>query len=267
MRVSARIGAFLRTEGAVARLLTGWATGAGVIMQSDYGSYEDDAPLPPPSVVVIPEQYGRIHRLIERAVPVRLEIAVDAQFYPKAQGINVIAELPGNTPGGEFVMLGAHLDSWHGATGATDNGAGSAVVMEVMRILASLDRPLARGVRAALWSGEEQCLCGSRAYVKQHFADPVTMQLKPEHARLSAYFNLDNGAGRIRGVYLQGNDMAQPDLRDLVRAARRARCDALHAGEHVRHRSSVVQRGRVAGVPVHAGSARLRPQHAPLERR
>jgi len=210
MRVSARIGAFLRTEGAVARLLTGWATGAGVIMQSDYGSYEDDAPLPPPSVVVIPEQYGRIHRLVERAVPVRLEIAVDAQFYPKAQGINVIAELPGKAPGGEFVMLGAHLDSWHGATGATDNGAGSAVVMEVMRILASLDRPLARGVRAALWSGEEQCLCGSRAYVKQHFADPVTMQLKPEHARLSAYFNLDNGAGRIRGVYLQGNDMARP---------------------------------------------------------
>ena len=124
--------------------------------------------------------------------------------------INVIAELPGKAPGGEFVMLGAHLDSWHGATGATDNGAGSAVVMEVMRILASLDRPLARGVRAALWSGEEQCLCGSRAYVKQHFADPVTMQLKPEHARLSAYFNLDNGAGRIRGVYLQGNDMARP---------------------------------------------------------
>ena len=173
--------------------------------------------------------------------------------------INVIAELPGKAPGGEFVMLGAHLDSWHGATGATDNGAGSAVVMEVMRILASLDRPLARGVRAALWSGEEQCLCGSRAYVKQHFADPVTMQLKPEHARLSAYFNLDNGAGRIRGVYPAGERHGAADFRDLVRAARRARCDALHAGEHVRHRSSVLQRGRVAGVPVCAGPARLRP--------
>ena len=107
-------------------------------------------------------------------------------------------------------MLGAHLDSWHAGTGATDNAAGCAVMLEAVRILKALALPLDRTVRLVLWSGEEQGLHGSRAYVKQHFADPVTMALRPEHAKVSAYFNLDNGPGRIRGVYLQGNDMARP---------------------------------------------------------
>ncbi len=109
-------------------------------------------------------------------------------------------------------MLGAHLDSWHGATGATDNAAGSAVVMEVMRILMALDLDMNRDVRAALWGGEEQGLFGSRGYVTKHFAEPISMTLKPDHAKLSAYFNLDNGGGKIRGVYLQENDMARPIL-------------------------------------------------------
>ena len=125
-------------------------------------------------------------------------------------GVNVVAELPGGARKDELVMLGAHLDSWHTGTGATDNAAGCAVVIEAMRILKAMGLPLARSVRLALWSGEEQALFGSRAYVKQHFGDPNTMLLKPEHAKLSAYFNLDNGTGRIRGVYLQGNDMARP---------------------------------------------------------
>jgi hypothetical protein len=100
----------------------------------------------------------------------------------------------------EVVMLGAHLDSWHAGTGATDNAAGSAVVLEAMRILKALDLPLDRTVRLALWGGEEQAYFGSRAYVREHFADPVTMAVKPEHAQLSGYFNLDNGTGKIRGV-------------------------------------------------------------------
>jgi len=209
-KVAGRISAFLSEEGAAAVLLTGWARGAGVIMRSDYGSWLEDDPVPPPSVVLMPEQYNRIHRLLERDVPVELEIAVDATFYPEAEGFNVIAQIPGAARGGELVMLGAHLDSWHGATGATDNAAGSAVEMEVMRILKTLNLPMRRTVRAALWDGEEQCLCGSRAYVVNHFADPLDMNLKPEHAKLSAYFNLDNGGGKIRGVYLQQNDMARP---------------------------------------------------------
>ena len=153
---------------------------------------------------------NRIHRLLERDVVVELEVDVEASFYSDAEGTKVIAEIPGAERGGEVVMLGAHFDSWHGATGATDNAAGSAVVMEAMRILRVLNLPMQRSVRAALWDGEEQCLCGSRAYVANHFADPVDMHLKPAHEKLSAYFNLDGGGGKIRGVYLQQNDMARP---------------------------------------------------------
>jgi Zn-dependent M28 family amino/carboxypeptidase len=125
---------------------------------------------------------------------------------------NVIGEIPGTDKKlkPELVMLGAHFDSWHAATGTTDNAAGSAVMMEAMRILKTLDIHPRRTIRIALWSGEEQGLLGSRGYVKKHFADPETMTLLPEHALLSGYFNLDNGGGRIRGIYMQGNDAMRP---------------------------------------------------------
>ena len=125
---------------------------------------------------------------------------------------NVIAEIPGTDPKlkNEVVMLGAHLDSWHAATGATDNGAGSGVMMEVMRILKALDIKPRRTIRLALWSGEEQGLLGSRGYVKNHFGDRMTMTLKPEQEKISAYYNLDNGGGKIRGIYMQGNDEVRP---------------------------------------------------------
>jgi Zn-dependent M28 family amino/carboxypeptidase len=123
---------------------------------------------------------------------------------------NVVAELPGGDKADELVMLGAHFDSWHAGTGATDNAAGSAVMMEAMRILKASGVKLRRTVRLALWSGEEEGLLGSAAYVKDHFADRQTMQLKPEHAKLSVYLNVDNGTGAIRGVYLQGNEAIAP---------------------------------------------------------
>ena len=107
-------------------------------------------------------------------------------------------------------MLGAHLDSWTGATGAADDAAGCAVMLEAVRILKTLNLKMDRTIRVALWSGEESGLLGSKAYVKEHFADPETMAVKPEHAKLSAYFNVDNGSGKLRGIYLQGNDMARP---------------------------------------------------------
>jgi Zn-dependent M28 family amino/carboxypeptidase len=107
-------------------------------------------------------------------------------------------------------MLGAHFDSWHGGTGATDNASGSAVMMEVMRILKQTGLPLRRTVRIALWGGEEQGLLGSRAYVTEHFGDRATMQMKPGHAKFSSYFNMDNGTGAFRGVYLQGNEAVAP---------------------------------------------------------
>jgi Zn-dependent M28 family amino/carboxypeptidase len=107
-------------------------------------------------------------------------------------------------------MIGAHFDSWHSGTGTTDNGAGSAVMIEVTRILTSLKLKMDRTVRIGLWSGEEQGLLGSKAYVKEHFADPKTMHLTAEHAKISGYFNLDNGSGKIRGVFLQGHDAMRP---------------------------------------------------------
>lgn len=209
-RVRGRLFAYLNSEGVVAVLIPGYESRAAVLFQSDYGTFDPAYASPPPTVALMPEHYNRLHRLLERGETVALSVDVDATLFEDQPGQNLIAELPGTSRRGELVMLGAHFDSWHAATGATDNASGSAVVMEVMRILKALDVPLRRTVRAALWDGEEQCLCGSRGYVKNHFADPVTMALKPEHEKLSAYFNLDNGSGKIRGVYLQQNDMARP---------------------------------------------------------
>jgi Zn-dependent M28 family amino/carboxypeptidase len=141
---------------------------------------------------------------------VKLQFDIKTQFDANTDSFNVIAEIPGNAKKDELVMVGGHFDSWHYGTGATDNGAGSAVSMEVMRILNSLNLKMDRTVRMALWSGEEQGLLGSRAYVKEHFADPAVMKTTAEHDRLSGYFNIDNGTGRIRGVYLQGNEMMRP---------------------------------------------------------
>ncbi|MGE0621659.1 MAG: M28 family peptidase [Pseudomonadales bacterium] len=205
-----RMFAFLVREGVAAVLIPGYESRAAVLFQSDFGTHEPAHASPPPTVALMPEHYNRLHRLIERGERVEVSVDVDATIFENQPGQNVIAELPGTGRRGELVMLGAHLDSWHGATGATDNASGSAVVLEVMRILKTLGVPLQRTVRAALWDGEEQCLCGSRGYVRNHFADPVSMALKPGHGKLSAYFNLDNGSGRVRGVYLQGNDMARP---------------------------------------------------------
>jgi Zn-dependent M28 family amino/carboxypeptidase len=164
-----------------------------------------------PEIVLAIEHYGRIARTLEKRVAVTLQIDIDNKFYDDdLNGFNVLAEIPGSDKADELVMLGAHFDSWHAGSGATDNAAGSAVMMEAMRILKATGLKLRRTVRVGLWGGEEQGLLGSRAYVKGHFGDPETMQLKPEHAKLSAYFNVDNGTGVIRGVYLQGHEATAP---------------------------------------------------------
>jgi hypothetical protein len=164
-----------------------------------------------PQVVMAIEHYGRIMRLLEKGIPVSLEMNIQNKFHEEDPNtFNIIAEIPGTDRADEVVMLGAHFDSWHTGTGATDNAAGSAVMMEAMRILKTTGLPMRRTVRLALWTGEEQGLLGSRAYVTEHFAPRDTMQIKPEHAKLSAYFNVDNGTGAIRGVYLQGNEAVAP---------------------------------------------------------
>jgi hypothetical protein len=209
--VMAQLNGFLASEGVVAVLATDRRGAGGILFSEEAGAWQAGAPTPPPVVVLPPEPYARIFRLTEKKIPVRVEVDMAVEFPEEPKdGVNLIAEIPGGKKKDEVVMLGAHLDSWHTGTGATDNAAGSAVAMEAIRILKSLGLPLERSVRLALWSGEEQGLYGSRAYVKQHFGDPNTMQLKPEHAKLAAYFNVDNGTGKIRGVYLQGNDMVRP---------------------------------------------------------
>ena len=209
--LQAKATQFLKDEGALMVLIPGGRPEWGVIVSSAGGSRDVKEPLPLPTVAIFGEQYNRIARLIAQKIPVRLEFEIETKFYDAdLDSVNVIAEIPGGRKRDEVVMLGAHLDSWTGGTGAADNAAGCAVMMEAMRILKALNLPLDRTVRIALWSAEEQGLLGSRAYVKEHFADPEDMKPKPEHAKLSAYFNLDNGSGKIRGVYLQGNEMVRP---------------------------------------------------------
>jgi len=168
-------------------------------------------PLQPPQVTLAVEYYGRIVRTLDKNIPVTLQFDIANRFFDDdTNALNIVGEIPGTDKADEIVMLGAHFDSWHTGTGATDNAAGSAVMLEAMRILKATGVRLRRTVRLALWTGEEQGLLGSKEYVKAHFADPATMQLKPEHAKLAGYFNVDNGTGQIRGVYLQGNEAVAP---------------------------------------------------------
>jgi hypothetical protein len=208
----ARLWRFLGEEKAQAVLTTDRrGSGAVLFAEGIRPFWETDLPKPLPVVVLQPESYSRIVRLLEREVPVKVELDVRTRFHEEdLTGYNVVANIPGGAKKDEVVMLGGHLDSWHAGTGAADNAAGCAVALEAARILTALGLSLDRTVRLALWGGEEQAVDGSRGYVARHFGDPITMKLLPEHALLSGYFNLDNGSGKIRGVYLQGNDMMRP---------------------------------------------------------
>jgi Zn-dependent M28 family amino/carboxypeptidase len=135
---------------------------------------------------------------------------VQNRFTDNGDVFNIIGELPGTDKADEVVIIGGHWDSWHAGTGAADNAAGFITMMEAMRILKASGLKMRRTVRVALWDGEEQGLLGSRAYVAQHYADRATMALKPEHAKMAGYYNIDNGTGAIRGVYLQGNEAVAP---------------------------------------------------------
>jgi carboxypeptidase Q len=207
----------------------GTAGGGTVFVQSG-GSYKPAETTTVPQLTMASEHWSRIARLLEQNKDVTLELNVTNQFYDDdPMQYDTIAEIPGTDKKDEVVMLGAHLDSWHAGTGATDNGAGTIVMMEAVRILKALDIKPRRTIRIGLWSGEEEGLLGSQGYVEQHFgsrppmedpnmkgmptllrrdAGPVT--IKPEQAKVSAYFNVDNGSGKIRGVYLQENEAVAP---------------------------------------------------------
>ncbi|HEX7069448.1 MAG TPA: M28 family peptidase [Rhodothermales bacterium] len=217
---------FLKEEGVVAILYGSGGRGGTVHLNGSmrlqpawlrHSNHE----LPPPSLVVAAEHYNRLLRLLEAGEELRLQVDVAATFH-KEPAFNLVAEIPGAERPGELVMLGAHLDGWPLATAATDNAAGVAVVMEAMRILRSLDLPLRRTVRMVLWGGHEGEGLGSRTYVQRHFdagypttwleadEEGVTHQPLAAYDSLSAYFNLDYLAGRVRGIFLQANEPTRP---------------------------------------------------------
>jgi Zn-dependent M28 family amino/carboxypeptidase len=161
-------------------------------------------------------------RILEKNVPVKMEVNIEAEFFDEVDmnGMNIVGELPGTDLASEVVLLGGHFDTEPGATGATDDGAGSVVMMEALRILEAVGAKPRRTIRVALWDGEESGLLGSKAYVRDHLADVATMKLKPEHEKLAAYYNVDNGSGRIRGIWMQGNQAVRPIFQQWIEPLR-----------------------------------------------
>jgi hypothetical protein len=218
---------FFKDEGVLLTISANGRGESGTVFASNGSPRTGDPTKNLPSIAITAENYNRIGRLVEHNVPVKLAFDIKTEFdMSKTTAFNVIAEIPGTTKPQEVVMVGGHFDSWHMGTGATDNGAGSAVAMEALRLLKSLNLKMDRTVRLGLWGGEEEGLLGSQAYVKAHFADPAVMKPTAEHENLSVYFNIDNGTGKIRGVFLQGNEMARPifeqwfaSMKDLTEGA------------------------------------------------
>jgi len=214
-----KVQKFLVDEG-VAAWIEPSRSDDGTVFVQQGGDRDKDKPAAPCRVAVASENYGRIVRMLEKKAAVTMLVDIQNKFWDDdLYSFNIIAEIPGSdkAKADEVVMLGGHFDSWQSGTGATDNGAGSAVMLEAIRILKTTGAKMRRTVRIGLWTGEEQGLLGSRAYIKQHFGDreaedPATHLIKtlPEHAKLDAYYNIDNGTGKIRGVYLQGNEMVAP---------------------------------------------------------
>ncbi|MBV9075744.1 MAG: M20/M25/M40 family metallo-hydrolase, partial [Acidobacteria bacterium] len=237
-----KVGKFLASEKALAVLVPSRDGrnngGSGGTIFDDTGStfgwfvYQREHASPLPVGVVAIENYGRVYRLLKARVPVNIEMNIDTKFTGDHEhGFDTVAEIPGTDPKlkDEIVMVGGHLDSWASGTGATDNGAGTVVAMEVMRVLNALKVQPRRTIRVGLWTGEEEGEFGSYNYVKQHFglvprsAAPEELKItefdrkpagpietKPDYQKISAYFNLDNGSGRIRGIYLQENAAVFP---------------------------------------------------------
>jgi hypothetical protein len=204
---------WIEKQGAAAILMS--SRGVGGDIATDNGASRAKGAPQVPFVHVATEGYGRVARMLERNVPVMLELEMVNHFYPAdSTSFNIVGDIPGTDPRlkDEVVMIGGHFDSWHSGTGATDNGAGAGVMLEAMRILKALNLQPRRTIRIGLWTGEEEGLYGSCAYTKQHFGyiDSTSFHPTAEYAKLSAYFNLDNGSGKIRGVYDQGNAAVAP---------------------------------------------------------
>ena len=216
------------------------AEGAAVVLQCDGGSFgivrgfgrpgvnadrwsRDKDLASMPIVEVTPEHYNRMVRILRRGIPVKIEAEVRNRIGERVEkAANVIGEIPGTDLKDEIVMMGAHFDSWHASSGATDDAAGCAVALEAARILQAIGVQPRRTIRVALWAGEEQGLHGSREYVLKHFGDPKDPKVgvKPDYEKFSVYFNQDYGAGAFRGVNLQGNEFVRPIFATWLRPLR-----------------------------------------------
>jgi carboxypeptidase Q len=227
-----RIQQFLMKEGVIATLDRGadaflvagdnqmsWRTqrtDGGTVFVTTGGPHDSaNAGAVVPSVTLAVEHYNRMVRVLDQGIPVKVELDIQTRFHDETElnGFNVIADLPGSDLANEIVLIGAHLDSHQSGTGATDNAAGCAAMMEAMRILKAVGARPRRTIRLALWGGEEEGMLGSKAYVKEHLGDPAARTARPEYQNLSAYYNLDNGTGRVHGVWLQGNLAIAPIFR------------------------------------------------------
>ncbi|RPJ69535.1 MAG: M20/M25/M40 family metallo-hydrolase, partial [Acidobacteria bacterium] len=229
--------AFFKAEGVLGTISTA-PRGHGVYTIS--GNRAADPASTVPAVAIGAEHYGRIARTLAKKIPVTIEADIKNTYHPNPTPFNIVGELPGTDKADEIVMLGGHFDTWHAATGAADNGVGVAAMMEALRILKTTGVTLRRTVRVGFWEGEEQGLIGSREYVAAHFASRQTpvpgaggspaggggrggfggpagpIEKKPGYDKLSVYFNIDNGTGALRGVYLQGNEAVAPIFREWM---------------------------------------------------
>jgi carboxypeptidase Q len=204
-----KISEFLKTEGAAVIVNTDGSFNVPKSKETRYKSGDQE----PVAELTLPyEAYGRMERLIRHNIPVEMEVEIKNNFFPNNNVYNVIGEIPGTDKvlKNEVVLIGAHIDSWHGGTGAADNASGCVVMLEAVRILKSLEAAPKRTIRIALWGGEEQGFLGSRGYAEKYLADPKTKEHKPDWDKFAAYFNMDYGTGKFRGIYLQHNELLRP---------------------------------------------------------
>lgn len=211
-----KISDFLKTEGAAVILNS---SGTFNVPGSNGANYKSGDPEPIAQLNLPMEDHARMERLLRHNVPVEMEIEIQNKFFASPTVFNVIGEIPGTDKllKNEIVLLGAHIDSWNGGTGAADNASGCIVMMEALRILKNLDVAPRRTIRVALWGGEEQGFYGSSGYVEKYLVDPTTKEHKADFNNFAAYFNMDNGSGKYRGIYLQENELVRPIFEEWLK--------------------------------------------------
>jgi hypothetical protein len=221
-----KISEFLSNEGAALILNS---SGSFNVPGSNGSNYKSGDKEPIPSLNLPLEDHGRIERLLRHNVPVEMEVDIQNKFFKGPTVFNVIGEIPGTDKllKNEVVLLGAHIDSWHGGTGAADNASGCIVMIEAIRILKNLDVAPRRTIRIALWGGEEEGLFGSSGYVEKYLVDPVTKEHKPDYDKFAGYFNMDYGSGKYRGIYLQENDLERPIFEEWLKPFKDMDCSTI----------------------------------------